>query len=467
MASAEAPAAGATTPSVQLDERDQILLARFIAAGGAHLFIYPDNEETRGKKGKKDRDRRRANRDARNLSAIATLEAGMTTRSEPTDAECIEAERVATLERTHQQMSLQSRIQFIQIMCAAVEYGSDAVAEMIQQTRKDTAAQADPIEKEASEDETMAEAAAAARAMARQRAQQRLQQQQQLDAERRRKLLRNAKPMTAAEAEATAEAEGLQLERCENATGFQGVRHGPTSAASHPFQAMHGSDSLGYFATAEEAALVYARRVAPQKAARAAKAALKAKEAAAKAEIRAQRRAEAEAEAVAKAVLRMSPPPKLDAKLSLAEHAAFAKEFNAAGAADCDSYCCQFNIYVGCQRGRCAFRHEVPPTFDRASWKVAFREQYWNTEDGFDRLLEDFYNDQIQFDRKQWPHAGSIECTYEGRRFPWIYFRCSSVQRTVLRPGARCTCENSPRCVTCQPPARDPSSCPEVCRPCQ
>ena len=66
----------------------------------------------------------------------------------------------------------------------------------------------------------------------------------------------------------------------------------------------------------------------------------------------------------------------------------------------------------------------MPPTFDRASWKVAFREQYWNTEeDGFDRLLKDFYNDQIQFDRKQWPHAGSIECTYEGRRFPWNYFR--------------------------------------------
>ena len=55
---------------------------------------------------------------------------------------------------------------------------------------------------------------------------------------------------------------------------------------------------------------------------------------------------------------------------------------------------------------------------------MAFREKYWNTEeDGFDRLLKDFYNDQIQFDRKQWPHAGSIECTYEGRRFHWNYFR--------------------------------------------
>ena len=45
-----------------------------ITARGADLFRYPDKEEAQGKKGKKDRQRRRANRDARNHDLLAKLE---------------------------------------------------------------------------------------------------------------------------------------------------------------------------------------------------------------------------------------------------------------------------------------------------------------------------------------------------------------------------------------------------------
>ena len=77
MSSAQSIAAGKATASVKLDAADEKTLARFVAAGGEHLFEWPSKEELSGKKGKKDQARRRTNRDARNQGALATLEAGV------------------------------------------------------------------------------------------------------------------------------------------------------------------------------------------------------------------------------------------------------------------------------------------------------------------------------------------------------------------------------------------------------
>ena len=67
--------------------------------------------------------------------------------------------------------------------------------------------------------------------------------------------------MTKSEAHAAAAAEGLTLLRAENATGFKGVSRG--GSVSKPFQAnlynAGRTNHLGYFATAEEAALAVAR----------------------------------------------------------------------------------------------------------------------------------------------------------------------------------------------------------------
>ena len=51
--------------------------------------------------------------------------------------------------------------------------------------------------------------------------------------------------------------EGLTLVRSASATGFKGVYHRP--AKSKTFEARLKQKSLGYYATAEEAALAYAR----------------------------------------------------------------------------------------------------------------------------------------------------------------------------------------------------------------
>ena len=75
-------------------------------------------------------------------------------------------------------------------------------------------------------------------------------------------------PMTAAEAHAAAEQEGLTLVRAENATGFKGVSRGGKCSESKPFKAQlwHSGrhNTLGYFATAEEAALAVARFLGPE-----------------------------------------------------------------------------------------------------------------------------------------------------------------------------------------------------------
>ena len=72
--------------------------------------------------------------------------------------------------------------------------------------------------------------------------------------------------MTAAGAYATAAAEGLALVRADNAAGFKGV--GFSVNVSKPFMARvnHGGheEYLGYFATAEEAALAVARFLGPE-----------------------------------------------------------------------------------------------------------------------------------------------------------------------------------------------------------
>ena len=72
--------------------------------------------------------------------------------------------------------------------------------------------------------------------------------------------------MNPAEAHAAAAAEGLALLRAENATGFKGVNR--NTGRGKPFQASlkHGgqNNSLGSFATAEEAALAVARFLGPK-----------------------------------------------------------------------------------------------------------------------------------------------------------------------------------------------------------
>ena len=197
MSSPGTAAAGKSAPSVQIDAEDELMLARFGAAGGAHLFEYADKEETEGKKGKAHRMQRRVKRDHRNKRALATLEAGP-------DADGTSAIAPAAP--------------------AGASHGSEA-------------------------DE-------AAMAMARQQAENRLEQRQR-DAERRRKLLNPAAPMRAEDAVAAAEAEGLQLMAGDTRSGFRGVIFWDASRRK-PFKAMHGR-CLGYYATAEEAALVYAR----------------------------------------------------------------------------------------------------------------------------------------------------------------------------------------------------------------
>ena len=73
--------------------------------------------------------------------------------------------------------------------------------------------------------------------------------------------------MTVQEAVAQAEAEGLTLLRSEGSTGYKGVAFN-RSSTSRPYQAQvrRGGTMvyLGYFATAEEAALCYARSPAAQ-----------------------------------------------------------------------------------------------------------------------------------------------------------------------------------------------------------
>ena len=73
--------------------------------------------------------------------------------------------------------------------------------------------------------------------------------------------------MTAEQALAQAEQEGLELERSESSTtGFKGVSHHLSSSKVKPYQArlMRGGKTrhLGNFATAEEAALAHARALA-------------------------------------------------------------------------------------------------------------------------------------------------------------------------------------------------------------
>ena len=69
--------------------------------------------------------------------------------------------------------------------------------------------------------------------------------------------------MTAAEAHTAAATEGLALLRsAENAAGFLGVRRKNNSVIK-PFTAKLKKQQLGSFATAEEAALAYARALGP------------------------------------------------------------------------------------------------------------------------------------------------------------------------------------------------------------
>ena len=446
MSSPEPPAAGkpAATP---LDDKDEALLARFLAAGAQYLFEYPSKEEVTGKKGKKDQARRRANRDARNLSALQTLEAPAANyQPEEPDEESVAMQ--ATLTRLDER-GVPWRLEFIRLMAYAAEFGAAATEEVMQRRRAATAEQEDEqraeTAEEEDEDDDAADTAAydAAMAMAQQRAAQRLEQQQQLDAERRRKLLDRAQPMTAAEAKAAAAAEGLQLEASDNATGFAGVRYGPATAIRRPFQAVHGDESLGYFETAEEAALVYARRAAPGKAAKVAREIEKEREAReaaaraeARAEVRAQRQAAAKAKADAAAALRTQPPNKVGLQISIARYAAFAHEFNVPGAAPHESYCVAFNVASGgCSRQHlCPFKHEMPPSFDPERWRAAFNETYrtlppypypYGPGICFKRIRDSFWRDiryKIKCVRNQWPDNGPkgfIECTFKGCVFYW------------------------------------------------
>ena len=55
--------------------------------------------------------------------------------------------------------------------------------------------------------------------------------------------------------------DGLTLMRADNATGFRGVCR--SGRKSKPFKVELNKEYLGYYATAEEAALAYARALGP------------------------------------------------------------------------------------------------------------------------------------------------------------------------------------------------------------
>ena len=124
-------------------------------------------------------------------------------------------------------------------------------------------------------------------------------------------------PMTAAEAVAQAEAEGLMLARSSvNQTGFYNVSMQPNSKV-RPYQATvfrAGKQvHLGSFATAEEAALHFART--PEGwAAAALPPPMTVAEARAKAEVKAQVKAQAQAQALAKAEAKAQAQAKAQAK---------------------------------------------------------------------------------------------------------------------------------------------------------
>ena len=72
------------------------------------------------------------------------------------------------------------------------------------------------------------------------------------------------RPLTSEEARQQAEAEGLTLLKSDNKAGYFGVHHKPGRAKPYEAQVWRGGKtvSLGYFATAEEAALSIARHLA-------------------------------------------------------------------------------------------------------------------------------------------------------------------------------------------------------------
>jgi len=77
-------------------------------------------------------------------------------------------------------------------------------------------------------------------------------------------------PLTSEEAQQQAQAEGLTLRKADNKAGYYGVNH--KSGESKPYEARFfrggGQVYLGYFATAEEAALCIARSPEGQAAAK-------------------------------------------------------------------------------------------------------------------------------------------------------------------------------------------------------
>ena len=76
-------------------------------------------------------------------------------------------------------------------------------------------------------------------------------------------------PLTSEEARQQAQAEGLKLRVADNKAGYFGVTHNPGRSKPYQAQVWRGGKpvSLGYFATAEEAALYVARTPEGQEAA--------------------------------------------------------------------------------------------------------------------------------------------------------------------------------------------------------
>eukprot|EP00964_Phaeocystis_antarctica_P076016 scaffold46969_cov48-Phaeocystis_antarctica.AAC.1 len=139
-------------------------------------------------------------------------------------------------------------------------------------------------------------------------------------------------PMTAEEALAEAEAEGLTLARSVNQTGFRNVSVIPNSKV-RPYDAKVWRDSkqvsLGHFATAEEAALHIARTPEGQAAAGLPPpmTAAEAEEARAKAEAKAEAQAQAQAaKAEAKAETQAKAQVKAEAKLAAKAEAVRARQ---------------------------------------------------------------------------------------------------------------------------------------------
>ena len=348
----------AATP---LDDKDEALLARF--PGVPNISKYPARGVT-GKKGKKDQARRRA---TPATSALQTLEHRQQTTSLRSPAS------VACRRHSPGSMSVACHgASFIRLMAHAAEFGA-AATEVMQRRRAATAEQEDEQRAETAEEEDEDDDAADAICAG---WRWRGSGQPSAWSSSSSSTPKPTQALTAPSQWPRQEAAAAAPKACSwrpATMQLASLECAPSYSRSAPFQAMHGDESLGYFETAEEAALVYARRAAPGKAAKVAREIEKEREAReaaaraeARAEVRAQRQAAAKAKADAAAALRTQPPNKVGTLISIARYAAFAHEFTV------PELLRQILLRVQCLRRLlrqhlCPFKHEMPRLSDQSA----------------------------------------------------------------------------------------------------